>query len=61
MIFYLNENNEPAVKLKNAEFQPWYKNIIMFISLFYRKYLEVDLQPVFDFVVKKTSQEIREL
>ncbi len=56
MIFYLNENKEPAVKIKTAEFQAWFKNITQFVSLFYRRYLEVDLQPVFDFFIMKTSQ-----
>lgn len=47
--------------MKTAEFQPWFKNIIIFVSLFYRKYLEVDLQPIFDFFIMKTSKEIRDL
>lgn len=39
VLYSLNEQKEPSVNFKTREFQPWFKNIITFISLFYRKYL----------------------
>jgi hypothetical protein len=39
MLYTLNEHREPSVNAKTREFQPWFKNIITFISNFFRKYL----------------------
>jgi len=29
--------------------------------LFYRKYLEIDIQPVFDYIIMKIGQDVSEL
>jgi len=55
MLYTLNEHKEPPVNPKTHEYQPWFKNITTFLSFFYRKYLETDIQPVFDFIIMKTG------
>lgn len=57
----LNEQKLPAMNFKTGEQAPWFKNLINFISLFYRKYLEVDIQPVFDYIVMKIGEPVKEL
>ena len=55
MLFTLNEHKESPVNIKTHEFRPWFKNVITFISNFFRKYLDADIQPVFDYILLKTS------
>lgn len=57
----LNEQKEPAMNFKTGEQAPWFKNLINYISLFYRKYLEIDIQPVFDYIIMKIGQDVTEL
>lgn len=49
------------MNFKNGEQSAWFKNLINFISLFYRKYLDVDIQPVFDYIIMKIGQDVSEL
>ena len=39
MLYTLNEHKQAPVNIKTHEFQPWFKNVITFISTFFRKYL----------------------
>jgi hypothetical protein len=55
LLFTLNEHKEGPVNIKTHEFQPWFKNVITFISNFFRKYLDADIQPVFDYIIMKTG------
>jgi hypothetical protein len=61
MLYTLNEHKESSVNIKTHEFQPWFKNVITFISTFFRKYLEADIQPVFDYILMKTALPFSEL
>jgi hypothetical protein len=61
MLWALNEHKEGPVNIKTHEFQPWFKNIITFISNFFRKYLDADIQPVFDHILLKTGLPFEEL
>lgn len=46
------------MNFKTGEQTPWFKNLINYISLFYRKYLEIDIQPVFDYIIMKIGQDV---
>ena len=61
MLFVLNEHKEAPVNPKTHDFQPWFKNITTFISNFFRKYLDADIQPVFDYIILRTGLPYEEL
>ncbi len=56
MLYTLNESKETPVNSKTHQCHPWFKNVTTFISNFFRKYLETDIQPVFDFIITKTGK-----
>ena len=55
MMYALKEQNEPPLNRKTYETEGWFKNITTFASHFYRKYLEADLQPLFDFILQQAA------
>lgn len=64
MFVTLHSFNEPKVSSMNfrtGEQAAWFKNMITYTSLFYRKYLEIDIQPVFDYIIMKIGEPVRDL
>ena len=64
MFVTLHSFNEPRtspMNFKTGEQAAWFKNMITYTSLFYRKYLEIDIQPVFDYIVMKIGEPVRDL
>lgn len=49
------------MNFKTGDQAAWFRNMIDYTSLFYRKYLEVDIQPVFDYIVMKINEPVRDL
>lgn len=49
------------MNFRTGEQAAWFKNMITYTSLFYRKYLEIDIQPVFDYIIIKIGEPVREL
>ena len=49
------------MKFKTGEQLSWFKNLTKFTSLFFRKYLDTDITPIFDFIITKLSEPIRDL
>lgn len=60
-LYCFNEPKQSSMNFKTGEQADWFKNMITYTSLFYRKYLEVDIQPVFDYIIMKIGEPVRDL
>jgi hypothetical protein len=60
-LYCLTEQKQPALNFKTGEQNAWFKNLIIYLSHFYRKYLETDIEPVFDYIMMKVAEPIRDL